>query len=315
VNGFAGVDFMGADAADVRRAADAILETGVTAFQPTLITAAEDDLVRAIGEVPGDGGGARILGVHLEGPFLSPKRLGAHEGANRRDPDLGLAGRLLDAGRVTYMTLAPELPGALDLVRFLRGRGVTVSLGHTDATAEEAAAAFRLGACTVTHLFNAMRPFRHRDPGVVGAALTRPDVIVQLILDGHHVAPEAARLAWAAAAGRIALVTDAIAAAGAGDGSYALGNGAVSVDGGVARRSDGVLAGSSTTLLDAVRNLCALGIAPADAISAASAVPARVLRRDDLGTIRPGSPADVIVLDDALELRRVVVAGRERVAT
>ena len=314
VNGFAGVDFMRADAAEIRRAAAAVLETGVTAFQPTLITAAEEELVRAIAEVPPNGdGAARILGVHLEGPFLSPVRLGAHDGANRRDPDLGLAERLLDAGPVRYMTLAPELPGALDLIRYLRSRDVTVSLGHTDATAEEAAAAFRAGATTVTHLFNAMRPFRHRDPGVVGAALVRPEVIVQLILDGNHVAPETARVAWAAAAGRIALVTDAIAAAGAGDGSYFLGNGEVSVDGGVARRADGVLAGSSSTMLDAVRNLCALGVSPAEALSAASAVPARVLRRDDLGTIAPGARADVLVLDDALELRRVVVAGKERV--
>ena len=212
------------------------------------------------------------------------------------------------------MTLAPELPGALDLIRFLRSRDVTVSLGHTDATAEEAAAAFRAGATTVTHLFNAMRPFRHRDPGVVGAALVRPDVVVQLILDGNHVAPETARVAWAVAAGRIALVTDAIAAAGAGDGSYFLGDGEVSVDGGVARRADGVLAGSSATMLDAVRNLCALGVSPAEALSAASAVPARVLGREELGTISPGSRADVLVLDDSLELRRVVVAGKERIA-
>src|SRR6185503_6765960 len=133
---------------------------------------------------------------------LSPVRLGAHDGTNRRDPDLDLAARLLDAGPVRYMTLAPELPGALDLVRFLRSRDVTVSLGHPDATAEEAAAAFRAGASTVTHLFNAMRPFRHRDPGVVGAALARSDVVVQLIADGVHLAPETILTAWRAARGR-----------------------------------------------------------------------------------------------------------------
>jgi N-acetylglucosamine-6-phosphate deacetylase len=314
VNGFAGVDFMRADAAEIRRAAEAILETGVTAFQPTLITASEDDLVRAIREIPTGGTGPRVLGVHLEGPFLAPARLGAHDGANRRDPDPALAARLLDAGPVTYMTLAPELPGALELIALLRSRGVTVSLGHTDATAEEATAAFRAGACTVTHLFNAMRPFRHRDPGIAGAALARPDVVIQLILDGTHVATETARIVWAVAGGRLALVTDAMAAAGAGDGSYSLGDGEVRVDRGVARRADGVLAGSSLTLLEAVRNLNALGVPLAEAVSAASAVPARVLRRDDVGSIRPGSPADVIVLDDALGLRRVLVAGRERVA-
>jgi N-acetylglucosamine-6-phosphate deacetylase len=314
VNGFAGVDFMSADAAGYRRAAEAMLETGVTAFQPTLITAAEQDLLAAIAEVPADATHPRILGVHLEGPFLSPRRLGVHPAAFRRDPDLALAGRLLDAGHVTYMTLAPELPGALELVEFLHARGVVVSLGHTDATAEEAEAAFAGGVRTVTHLFNAMRPFRHRDPGIAGAALARPDVVVQLILDGHHVAPETARIVWAAAAGRVALVTDAIAAAGAGDGAFALGDLEVSVNAGVARNSDGALAGSSTTMLASVRNLHALGVPLADAVQAATAVPARVAGRDDLGSIRPGAPADVVILDDALEIRRVLVAGLEQLA-
>jgi N-acetylglucosamine-6-phosphate deacetylase len=252
VNGFAGVDFMRADAAELRRAAEAMLQTGVTAFQPTLITAAEDDLVAALGELPSDGMRTRLLGVHLEGPFLSPKRLGAHPAEHRRDPDLALAERLLDAGSVTYVTLAPELPGALELVDLLHARGVVVSAGHTDATAEEATAAFRRGVCTVTHLFNAMRPFRHRDPGIAGAALARPDVIVQLILDGNHVAPETARIVWSVAGGRMALVTDAIAAAGAGDGRFVLADVEVNVTNGVARRGDGVLAGSAVTMIEAV---------------------------------------------------------------
>ena len=212
------------------------------------------------------------------------------------------------------MTLAPELPGALELVDLLHARGVVVSLGHTDATAEEAGAAFARGVRTVTHLFNAMRPFRHRDPGIVGAALARPDVLVQLILDGHHVAPETARIVWAAACGRLALVTDAMAAAGAGDGAFALGDLEVNVDGGVARSSDGSLAGSSTTMLQALRNLSALGVPLAEAVAAVTSVPARAVRRDDVGSIRTGAPADVVILDEALEIRRVLVAGRERVA-
>jgi N-acetylglucosamine-6-phosphate deacetylase len=314
VNGFAGVDFLRADTADYRRAGEALLETGVTAFQPTLITAAEEELLAAIDEVPSDSWQPRILGVHLEGPFLSTKRLGAHAAAFRRDPDPDLAARLVDAGRVTYMTIAPELPDALDLIDLLRARGVVVSLGHSDATAEEAGAAFDRGVRTVTHLFNAMRPFRHRDPGIAGAALARPDVVVQLILDRHHLAPETARVVWAAAAGRVALVTDAIAAAGSGDGSFALGDVEVNVSAGVPRRSDGVLAGSSLTMIEAVRNLYALGVPLADAVGAATAVPARVVRRDDVGSIRPGAPADVVVLDDALEIRRVLAGGRECVA-
>jgi N-acetylglucosamine-6-phosphate deacetylase len=315
VNGFAGVDFMHADAVAYRRAGEAMLETGVTAFQPTLITASEEDLLAAIEEVPDDGSMLpRILGVHLEGPFLSPRRLGVHPAAFRRDPDLALAQRLLDAGRVGYMTVAPELPGALELADLLHSRGVVVSIGHSDATAPEAEAAFDRGVRTVTHLFNAMRPFHHRDPGIVGAALARPDVVVQLILDGNHVAPETARLVWAAASGRVALVTDAMAAAGAGDGAFPLGNVEVSVNGGVARSSDGALAGSSMTMVQALRNLCALGLPLAEAVGAVTSVPARAAGREDVGSIRPGARADIVVLDDGLQIRSVIAAGSARVA-
>src|SRR5207237_4587730 len=161
-------------------------------------------------EVPVAAGWPRILGVHLEGPFLSPRRLGIHPAASCRPPDVELLERLLAAGPVQLVTLAPELPGAEALIdRLLRGE-VAVSCGHSDATAEEAEAAFDLGIRTVTHLFNAMRPFRHRDPGIAGAALAREDVIVQVILDGFHLAPETATVVWRAATGRVALVTDAI---------------------------------------------------------------------------------------------------------
>ena len=161
IHGFAGVDFSAADAAGYRRAGEALLETGVTAFQPTFITAPEDELVASLREVPTD---ARVIGAHLEGPFISPARLGMHPAAAWRDPDRALLERLLAAGRVTHMTLAPELEGALELIDVLVARGIVVSCGHTDATASEAHAAFDRGATHVTHLFNAMRPFAHRDP-------------------------------------------------------------------------------------------------------------------------------------------------------
>src|SRR5262245_40030225 len=170
VNGFAGVDFLDADADGYRRAGLALLETGVTAYLPTLITSPEEHLLAALAAVPADGESPRILGVHLEGPFLSPRRLGTHVASSRRDPDLALLDRLLDGGPVRLMTLAPELPGTDALIARLLERGITVSLGHSDATADQANAAFDLGIRTVTHLFNAMRPFLHRDPGIVGAA-------------------------------------------------------------------------------------------------------------------------------------------------
>jgi N-acetylglucosamine-6-phosphate deacetylase len=314
VNGFAGVDFAAADAAAYDRAGEALLETGVTSYLPTMITAAEESLLAALAELPAAGAGARILGVHLEGPFISPERLGTHPRAARRDPDRALLERLLDAGPVRLVTIAPELPGALELIDVLHERGVTVSLGHTNATLEEAEAAFGRGVRTVTHLFNAMRPLAHRDPGIAGAALARDDVIVLLIVDGVHLAPATAQVVWRAAAGRVALVTDAMAGAGQEDGRYVLGGVEVEVADGTARNAEGNLAGSVLTMPEAVRNLHALGATLAAAVEAATAVPARILGLEDAGLLAPGAPADVVVLDDNLEVERVLLGGESRVA-
>ncbi len=293
VNGFGEVDFLGADAGGYRRAGEALLETGVTGYLPTFVTAPEEELVGALRAVPREGA-PRILGVHLEGPFLSPRRLGVHPASSRRDPDPALLGRLLAAGPLQLVTLAPELPGADALIDLLTARGIAVSLGHTDATAEQAHAAFDRGARAVTHVFNAMRPFTHRDPGVAGAALARDEVTVQIILDGVHLAAETAALAWRAAAGRTALVTDAVA--------------------GPTRAPDGRLAGGAATMIEAVRNLHALGAPLAAAVNAATSVPAGLLGEPALGRLDAGLPADVVVLDDRLEIERVLLAGEPLVA-
>jgi N-acetylglucosamine-6-phosphate deacetylase len=315
VNGFAGVDFLDASSADYRVAGDALLATGVTAFLPTLITSPEDALVAAIREIPRGEARPRMPGVHLEGPFLSPARLGAHAASARRDPDVALLDRLLDAGDVRMMTLAPELPGADGLIDRLVERGVLVALGHTDATADQAAAAFDRGAAALTHLFNAMRPFLHRDPGVIGAALARDDVMVSLIVDGIHLAPEAVTIAWRVAGARLALVTDAVTAAGLSDGAFSFGALDIEVSEGAVRGPDGVLAGSVLTMIEAVQNLHALGVPLEGAIGAATATPGRLLGDSDLGRLAVGLPADVVVLDDALEIERVLVGGDTRVAT
>jgi N-acetylglucosamine-6-phosphate deacetylase len=315
VNGFSGVDFLEADADGYRRAGDALLETGVTAYLPTFITAPEEQLLAALREVPAAPDGPRLLGVHLEGPFLSDLRLGVHPSSARRDPDEDLLQRLLAAGPVRLVTLAPELPGATGLIDALLRREVAISFGHSDATADEANAAFAAGVRTVTHLFNAMRPFRHRDPGIAGAALARDDVVVQVILDGVHLAPETASVVWRAAAGRVALVTDAMAGAGLTDGSYRLGGLEIEIRGGVARGPTGALAGSTLTMIEAVRNLHGLGAPLEDAIAAATEVPARVLRNPTVGRLGIGLPADIVVLSDELEVERVLVDGRDRVAS
>jgi N-acetylglucosamine-6-phosphate deacetylase len=313
VNGFVGVDLMGADADGYRRAGEALLETGVTAYLPTFISAPQDELLAALGGVPAEPGGAQVLGIHLEGPFLAPTRLGIHPPAARRDPDPALLERLLGAGPVRLMTLAPELPGAGELIDLLLLRGIAVSCGHSNATAEEATQAFDRGARSVTHLFNAMRPFRHRDPGLAGAALARDDVIVQIILDGIHLAEETARVVWQSAAGRVALVTDAVAGAGMGDGVYFLGGAEIEVRDGAARGPGDVLAGSTLTMIEAVRNLHELGIPLPEAVAAATEVPARVLGSSSLGRLDVDLPADLVILDDNLEIERVCVGGEARV--
>ena len=215
VNGFAGVDVMGADADGLRELSRALTAYGVTAWLPTLITAPAARTEHALGVLaevlagPQVPGAARPLGVHLEGPFLSPERLGTHPAEHRRDPDADTLRRWRGLAPVVAVTLAPELPGALDLVRELAADGVLVSLGHSDATAEQAHAAFDAGARSTTHLFNAMSALGHRAPGLPGAALGRAGVTVQVIVDGHHLADDVVRLVWAAARGRVVLVTDA----------------------------------------------------------------------------------------------------------
>ena len=230
-------------------------------------------------------------------------------------PTSTLLERLLEPGGVTEITLAPELPGASALSSAGCSTAASSSPRATRTRpSEEADEAFDLGVSTATHLFNAMRPFRSRDPGVIGVALTRRDVFVQLIVDGHHLADETVRLVWAAAGHRTALVTDATAGA-AERRRHLPARRRGDRDRRTARplREDGVLAGTVLTMIDAVRNVHALGIRFEDAIAAATAVPARILGRTDVGVLEPGGPADVVVLDDRLDIVDVLCAGGDHV--
>jgi N-acetylglucosamine-6-phosphate deacetylase len=314
VNGCDGVDLMTADADAVRALGRALARTGVTAYLPTLITAAAaatdaalDVLADAIATP--DPAGARPLGVHLEGPYLSPARLGTHPERHRRDPDAAELAGWCRRAPVAAVTLAPELPGALPLIKGLARDGVLVSLGHSDATAAQARAGFDAGARAVTHLFNAMRPLGHREPGLPGAALAAPDVTVMVIVDGYHLAADVVRLVFTAAPGRVALVTDATSAAGRPDGVYELAGVALEVRDGAVRNPAGALAGSTLTLDAAVRHTVALGIDEVTALVAATEVPARLLGRADAGRLCPGAPADVVVLDDALQVVDTLLGG------
>ena len=320
VNGFAGADFGDADDSGWTSARAALLATGVTSFVPTLVTgplAATTARVDACAGLVEDGleDGSRVLGFHLEGPFLSTLHRGAHEAAWLREPTADAVAPLLADGRdrvVRVVTLAPELPGALEAVRTLVSAGVVVSVGHSDADAATVHAAAESGATLVTHLFNAQRGLHHREAGVPGAALTDPRLRLGLIVDLHHVSADVVRLVFAAAGARVVLVTDAVAAAGMPPGTYTLGGGTLEVtgQGEPPRRADGTLAGSALTLDAAVRTVVGLGVDRATALLAATRVPADVLGRTDLGRLEPGAPADLVWWDDRLHVRSVWLAGR-----
>jgi N-acetylglucosamine-6-phosphate deacetylase len=308
VNGCFGVDFAHDD--DWSTAVARLPETGVTAFLPTFITAPLEDLVAGLGRVPESLPGARILGVHVEGPFLASRQKGAHDESLFRDPEPALLDALLEPGTMALLTLAPERAGALVAIERLAGAGVLVSVGHSDARAELVDAAAGAGARMVTHLFNAQRGIHHREPGVAGQALADERLVCGLILDGHHVVEPVARVAFAAAGERIALVTDAIAPAGMEPGVYELGGEPVIVrEGEPPRRPDGTLAGATLRLDDAVARAVSIGVAPEVAIGAASRVPADLLGRGDLGRIEPGARADLVWLDDAFRARATWVSG------
>ena len=318
VNGYFGVSLPDGQAPGWAAVARRLPETGTTSFLPTFITAPLPQLtesLRAAAElIPRlPAGGARVLGVHTEGPFIAPRRRGAHHEPDIIPPSPAAIASLITAaaGYLILVTLAPERPGGLAAVAQLTAAGVLVSVGHSDATAEQVSAAADAGARMVTHLYNAQRPLHHRDPGVVGQALTDPRLTSGLIADLHHVSVQACLIAFAAAPGRIALVTDAVAAAGMPPGHYELGGETVDLRDGVAVLADGTLAGSDLRLDTAVAHMAAAGVEPPTALAAATRVPADLIGRPDLGRIAPGAAADLIWLDDDLRTQAAWVAGEK----
>lgn len=255
-----------------------------------------------------------VLGSHLEGPFLARGRRGAHNPDFLRDPDQSAIDELLDAaaGTLRQITLAPELPGGLDAVAQFTGSGVVVAVGHTEADLETTRAAFDAGARILTHVFNAMPGIHHRDPGPVVAGIDDPRITLELVLDGHHVHPDVAEMLFRAAPGRVALITDSMAAAASEDGDYRLGSLNVTVRDGLAVLSGtSTIAGSTLTQDAALRNAVALsGLTRAEAVGALTATPARALGLgSQFGLIEPGYAADVVVLDETLHVTGVWAAG------
>jgi N-acetylglucosamine-6-phosphate deacetylase len=296
---------------DPRTAIDFHRRHGTTSCLASLVTGPIPHLAEQIAALMPLVESGAVAGIHLEGPFLAAARRGAHDPGWLRAPDPDAVSTLLEAGdgAVRMVTIAPELPGAIDAIRRIVDGGAVAAIGHSDATYEQARAGLDAGATVGTHLFNAMRPLRHRDPGVVGTLLDS-DAVLELIADDVHVHPALIRwLAGSAAAGRCALVTDASAAAGQGDGEYLLGALEVTVQAGVARLSDGGgLAGSTLTQDVALRNAVAAGVPLIDAVTALTSTPARALGLA-AGTLDRGSRADLVVLTEDLAVAGVMVAG------
>lgn len=297
-----------------------LASTGVTAVLPTLSTSSQEDLlvkVKALDEIrKTNPPGAEIIGIHLEGPYISLKKRGAQPEQPIRPPSISEIEAIISASSqsIKLVTLAPELPGAIELIRFLSSQGVIASIGHSDATYEQVEQAEKVGLRRAAHLFNGMSEFNHRSPGAVGAVLTNDNIYAEIILDGHHVHPAAARLALRSKGlHRLVLVTDASQAAGLGDGVYIRpGNRKVIVENGAVRLESGALAGSALTMSQAVANAAKfLGIPLADAIAMASAIAAESLGlQDSRGSLAPGKLADLVIMDENVQILMTIARGR-----
>lgn len=313
VHGGGGHTFTTGDPAQARSVAAFHLRHGTTTMLASLVTSPPELLRQAVRAYAPLVQESVIAGIHLEGPYLSPARRGAQNPDFLRAPDPDEIMTVLDGGGVRMMTVAPELPGALAAIALLREYGVVVAAGHTDATHEQTRAAVAAGVSVATHLFNGMRPVHHREPGPVIALLDAPGVVCEVIADGVHLHDEMlAHVVRSAGPDRVALITDAIAAAGMGDGAYDLGGKAVRVRDGVARLvSDESLAGSTLTMDAALRRTVQSGASLVDAARMAATTPARVLGLDgDRGTIAPGMRADLVLLDEQLTVVAVIRSGQ-----
>ncbi len=316
INGAFGDDFTD-DPTTIWRVAERLPRYGVTSFLPTIITSPLEKIAagRAIVTGPRPAGfrGARPLGLHIEGPFLNPQKKGAHNPKYLRQPDLAVVADWSPATGVRLVTLAPELPGALDVIAALSDRGVWVSAGHSMATYEQAEAGFDAGVRYGTHLFNAMPALGHRDPGLPGALLTDDRAAVGLIADGIHTHPAVIKLVWQAVGGeRLTLVTDAMAALGMPAGRHLLGDFEVIVDGTSARLADGTLAGSILAHDQALRNLIAItGCTLAEALPTVTTTPAKVIGlAGERGRIEPGYAADLVLLSPDLQVHTTIAEGK-----
>jgi N-acetylglucosamine-6-phosphate deacetylase len=312
-HGGGGASVVGADPDSVARFAQAHREHGTTTIVASLVSARADSLAHDVAALAEMTEAGVIAGIHLEGPWLAPEFAGAHDPLTLRDPDPVEVERIIDLGRgtIAMVTLAPEYPHGLDAIRRFVDSGAIAAIGHTNAGYDDVRAGIDAGATVATHLFNAMRPGNHREPGPVVALTEDARVTNELILDGVHIHAATAAFALRAAGGRVVLVTDAMSAAAGRDGRYQLGDLPVEVIGGVARLVDGgAIAGSTLTMDAAVRfAIQSVGLSPEAAFAAATSTPARLLGLSDRGTLAVGGRADLCHVDAEYEVTAVWVAG------
>lgn len=323
IHGAAGRDSMEATPEALGAIAGCVARHGTTSFVATTVSAGMAQTERSLeslaaairGQTANRATAAECLGIHLEGPFLSPARRGVHPAEHLIAPSPAALAKFLTAaeGFARILTLAPELAGAAETITAARAAGLVVAMGHTDATYSDAIRAIELGARHAAHVFNAMRPFSHRETGVIGAVLTDPRVTAEVIADGVHVDDPALRLLLAAkSAEQILLVSDGTAATEMPDGNYRLGSIEVTVAGGVCRNREGRIAGSTLTLDRAVRRMAGLGVPLAAAAQMASFNPARLLGIESRkGRLAPGADADIVLFNEGLNVSRVFARGRD----
>src|SRR5580692_6155894 len=329
VPGFIDVHIHGAGGRDVMEGDDEALSTvartvakhGTTSMVATTVTAAPDDIIRSVEGIAhfitnqhrSEDPRAEVVGIHYEGPFISTARRGVHPKEWITLPNRDLLDRMVTAaaGNARILTIAPELLGAMPCIDAARSAGIVVAMGHTDATYEQARAAMAHGAHHAVHVYNAMRPFSHRDSGVIGAVLTSPEVSAELIADGVHVEEIAMKvLLQAKGPEHMILISDGISATGMPDGQYSLGKFEVTVADGVARNSEGKLAGSTLTLDRALRNIVRMGWSLSDTVGMLTANPAKLLGLEfKKGALRTGADADIVLLDEGMQLTNVWVRG------
>ena len=318
IHGYLGADTSDGDPAGVRTMAEGILKNGVTSFLPTTMTVSAEEINAALGSVrsvkdESEGwNGARILGVNLEGPYINPKKKGAQAEEHIKKPDAAFIKKNADIIRIA--TIAPEMDENCAAIREITAdTDVRVSIGHTDATYEQAIEGIEAGATHITHLFNAQTPLHHRKPGVVGAGL-KCDVSCELIADTFHVHPGLFGLVYSIKKDKLVLITDCTRAGGMPDGEYSLGGQKTFVKGIQCLLEDGTIAGSVLKMNHAVRNLRDhAGISVAEAVACASLNPAKALGADgDCGSLESGKRADIIVFDENVEIKKAIIAGEVR---